>query len=107
MASALAAELLVGIVHNNNGYSAPAYLDSSQGSKVTSKETDSKGNEVEEDEHSGGLGVLPHQIRGWLSTYNQTLLIGKPFKCCPACGSSVINAYIQRRDDFITDVCIT
>lgn len=107
MASALAAELLVGIAHNTNGYGAPAHVEAGSGGKAgAGKSSADDAKKVEEDSQSGGLGVLPHQIRGWLSSYSQTLLAGRAFKCCPACGTSVLNAFKQRGDAFITDVSL-
>jgi len=39
------------------------------------------------------LGLVPHQIRGFLSHHQNLILTGQRFSCCPACSPSVIKAY--------------
>ena len=53
MAAALAVELFVAVLHHKEGGHAPA--------EVT-------------DETDSGLGLLPHQIRGFLCTYKELLV---------------------------------
>ncbi|KAF2495350.1 E1-like protein-activating enzyme Gsa7p/Apg7p [Lophium mytilinum] len=39
------------------------------------------------------LGALPHTIRGFLSSFSNMLISGKPYDCCSACSDGIINLY--------------
>jgi len=39
------------------------------------------------------LGIIPHTIRGYLSTFSNIQVEGKPYDCCSACSDTVIAAY--------------
>jgi len=109
IASALAVELLVTILHNRHGYAAPGHVDAETTRKMKSNyfakkaEAEARGEHVEssvddleEDDLSGGLGVIPHQIRGFFHDFSQNVLIGHPFDRCPACGPRVLAAYQEQ-----------
>ncbi|OVA09199.1 UBA/THIF-type NAD/FAD binding fold [Macleaya cordata] len=84
IASAIAVELLVGILHHPDGMLAPGEIATS---------------------HSGSseqpLGILPHQIRGSLSQYSQMTLVGHSSNSCTACCSTVVSEYRRRGMDFV------
>ncbi|XP_022724540.1 ubiquitin-like modifier-activating enzyme atg7 [Durio zibethinus] len=85
IASALAVELLVGILHHPHGIFAEAEIANS---------------------HSGGnselpLGILPHQIRGSLPHFQQMTLVGHSSNSCTACCSTVVSEYRKRGMQFI------
>ncbi|MBA0635942.1 hypothetical protein Godav_029798 [Gossypium davidsonii] len=85
IASALAVELLVGILHHPNGIFAEAEIANSS---------------------SGGnfelpLGILPHQIRGSLPHFQQMTLLGHSSDSCTACCSTVVSEYRKRGMQFI------
>lgn len=85
IASALAVELLVGILHHPNGIFAEAEIANSS---------------------SGGnfelpLGILPHQIRGSLPHFQQMTLLGHSSNSCTACCSTVVSEYRKRGMQFI------
>ncbi|XP_058729496.1 ubiquitin-like modifier-activating enzyme atg7 [Vicia villosa] len=86
IASALAVELLVGILHHPQGIFAEADINNSV---------------------SGGaenpLGILPHQIRGSLSQFSQMSLIGHSSSSCTACCHTVISEYRNRGMEFILE----
>ncbi|KAK8580615.1 hypothetical protein V6N12_070877 [Hibiscus sabdariffa] len=80
MASALAVELLAGILHHPNGIFADAEIA---------------------DSNTGGnfelpLGILPHQIRGSLPHFQQMTLVGHSSNNCTACCSTVVWEYRKR-----------
>ncbi|OJJ50439.1 hypothetical protein ASPZODRAFT_126301 [Penicilliopsis zonata CBS 506.65] len=77
IASALLVELFVSILQHPMGAAAPA---SAPGS---------------EDGENHPLGILPHQIRGFLSTFENKSVLGKNYDCCSACSDKVIDAYKQ------------
>lgn len=41
------------------------------------------------------LGALPHQLRGFLSTFSTLNITGAPFPACSACSKPVLEAYKQ------------
>nr|DAD24839.1 TPA_asm: hypothetical protein HUJ06_026303 [Nelumbo nucifera] len=85
IASTLAVELLVGILHHPNGILAPGEVASSNGGGSSEQP----------------LGILPHQIRGSLSQFSQMTLVGHSSSSCTACSSSVVSEYRNRGMDFI------
>ncbi|XP_070044327.1 ubiquitin-like modifier-activating enzyme atg7 [Nicotiana tomentosiformis] len=85
IASALAVELLVGVLHHPFGIYARAELANSNDNSNTEQP----------------LGILPHQIRGSLSQFSQMTLVGHASTCCTACCSTVVSEYQTRGMDFI------
>ncbi|XP_057947930.1 ubiquitin-like modifier-activating enzyme atg7 [Malania oleifera] len=85
IASALAVELLVGILHHPNGIFA-------EGDIANSNDAGSSENP---------LGILPHQIRGSLSQFAQMILVGHASNTCTACCNAVVSEYRERGLDFI------
>ncbi|KAK6124304.1 hypothetical protein DH2020_041961 [Rehmannia glutinosa] len=86
IASSLAVELLVGILHHPSGILAKAEFANSNDSG---------------DEQP--LGILPHQIRGSLSQFSQMTLVGHASTSCTACCSTVVSEYRKRGLDFILE----
>ncbi|KAI3456165.1 hypothetical protein Pfo_012828 [Paulownia fortunei] len=84
IASSLAVELLVGILHHPSGILAKAEF-------ASSNDTGSE----------QPLGILPHQIRGSLSQFSQMTLVGHASTSCTACSSTVVSEYQKRGLDFI------
>ncbi|XP_074565734.1 ubiquitin-like modifier-activating enzyme atg7 [Curcuma longa] len=84
IASALAVELLVGLLHHPNGIYAPGEIANSIMS--SSKEP---------------LGILPHQIRGSLPQYSQLTLLGHSSNSCTACSSTVVLEFKRRGIEFV------
>lgn len=74
IASALLVELVISVLQHPNGHAAPASLP-----------TDERG------EHP--LGIVPHQIRGFLSTFSNLNIIGQSYDCCSACSDKILTAY--------------
>ncbi|CAA6665846.1 unnamed protein product [Spirodela intermedia] len=84
VASSLAVELLVGILHHPNGMHAPAELASS-----TTTADDRP------------LGILPHQIRGSFAQFSQMTLLGHSSSSCTACCSAVVSEFRRRGMEFV------
>ncbi|VFR02264.1 unnamed protein product [Cuscuta campestris] len=87
IASSLAVELLVGILHHPSGIYAEAEFANS---------TDNGSNEQP-------LGILPHQIRSSLSQFSQMSLVGHASPSCTACSSKVVSEYEKRGMDFVLE----
>ncbi|KAJ5992880.1 Ubiquitin-like modifier-activating enzyme atg7 [Penicillium sp. IBT 35674x] len=83
IASALLVELLVSVLQHPEGVFAPAPLNRSD----------------ERGDHP--LGLVPHQIRGFLATFENITVTGKSYPCCSACSERVISAYKQQGWDFV------
>jgi ubiquitin-like modifier-activating enzyme ATG7 len=75
MASALSVELLVSILQHPKGPAAPAPMSQT------------------EDRGDHPLGLVPHQIRGFLSNFQNMSIAGKSYNCCSACSDKIVNAY--------------
>ncbi|CAO2823538.1 unnamed protein product [Amaranthus hypochondriacus] len=84
IASALAVELLVGLLHHPVRIYAPAEVS---GSSAT-------GNEQP-------LGIIPHQIRGSLSLFSQMTLVGHASNSCTACSPIIVSEFQKNGMDFI------
>ena len=39
------------------------------------------------------LGIVPHQIRGFLSNFHNAVIRGNSYDCCSACSNQIINTY--------------
>ncbi|RDW58064.1 hypothetical protein BP6252_13475 [Coleophoma cylindrospora] len=93
MASALLVEMLVSVLQHPLGSAAPAPKASANQS--------SGAVEYERDPPSHPLGLVPHQIRGFLSSWKNMLISGQSYDCCSACSSKVVEAYKTGGWDFI------
>ncbi|XP_073037396.1 ubiquitin-like modifier-activating enzyme atg7 [Primulina eburnea] len=87
IASSLAVEILVGILHHPYGMLAKAEFADSTDAGSTNQP----------------LGILPHQIRGSLSQFSQMTLVGHASTSCTACSLTVVSEYQKRGLDFILE----
>lgn len=83
IASALLVELLVSLLQHPQGSAAPASTSS------------------KEDRGDHPLGLVPHQIRGFLSTFENISIVGRSYKCCSACSGNIVNAYKEEGWEFV------
>lgn len=90
LASALAVELLVSLLQHPNGGRAEA-------------DTSAKDEHLTKD-LSCPLGLVPHQIRCFLSRYQQVLPACRAFDKCTACSNTVVNAYKKDGVEFLLKV---
>ncbi|CAG8483624.1 5517_t:CDS:10 [Ambispora leptoticha] len=91
IAGALAVELMVSVLHHEKGAAAPAH-SSLPISESLSSATDSP------------LGIIPHQIRGFLTHFNNMLIVGQAYNRCTACSDIVINEYHEHGFEFLQRV---
>jgi ubiquitin-like modifier-activating enzyme ATG7 len=47
------------------------------------------------------LSIIPHQIRGFLATYQNIVISGQSYDRCSACSSNVVEAYKREGWDFV------
>ncbi|KAL7770437.1 hypothetical protein CFE70_000371 [Pyrenophora teres f. teres 0-1] len=84
LASSLLVELLISILqHPHKARAAPP--------SQTAKPTSSHPALPPPFQHP--LGVIPHTIRGYLSTFSNLQVEGKSYDCCSACSERVLQAY--------------
>lgn len=83
IASALLVEVLVSILQHPDGPRAGAPSSPNQ----------------DRGEHP--LGLVPHQIRGFLSNFTNVSVVGKSYDCCSACSDKVIDTYKENGWDFV------
>ncbi|PLB50504.1 autophagy-related protein 7 [Aspergillus steynii IBT 23096] len=83
IASALLVELLVSLLQHPDGAAAPAPV--------------SRG----DDQNDHPLGLVPHQIRGFLSTFENIPILGKSYSCCSACSDNIVRAYKSQGWEFV------
>lgn len=97
IAGASAVELLVSLLHHRYGNRAPAPIplsNADQGERGGSHVATILSNP--ESSSGSPLGLLPHQIRGFLSSYTCKLVTGAAFDRCTACSELVVAAYKQQ-----------
>ena len=86
-------ELLVSILQHPLGAHAPA-PKTSPGHHISSVD-------YVRDPPSHPLGLVPHQIRGFLSEFRNMMISGQSYDCCSACSPKIIDAYKEGGWDFI------
>lgn len=87
LASALAAELLISVLQHQDGAKAPA-------------DTSAKDEHLTQ-ELSCSLGLVPHQIRCFLSRFHQVLPASRMFDKCTACSKTVVDSYKKEGFEFL------
>jgi ubiquitin-like modifier-activating enzyme ATG7 len=90
IASALAVELLISVLVHPLGPLAPADT-SSHDEHLSAKST-------------SPLGVVPHQIRGFLSRFHNMMPASAAFDQCTACSPAVLEAFESGGFDFLLNV---
>ncbi|KAI2640241.1 hypothetical protein GGS21DRAFT_505847 [Xylaria nigripes] len=89
IASALLVELLTSLLQHPLGHHAPAPATASS----TPYEANSN------DEYA--LGIVPHQIRGFLNRFQNIIIKGESYPCCSACSPPILSAYREENWEFV------
>lgn len=97
LASALSVELLVSVTQHRLKGRAPA----PQPSTTSSSHIQSAPPTDPTMPSSHPLGTVPHQLRGFLSTWQTILIKGKAYDCCAACSPTILQAYEKNGWDFV------
>ena len=92
VASSMAVELMVSLLHHPLIHNAPAPRASSAFSPTVS------------DKSASPLGVMPHQIRGSLVSYTMMTPSVPAFSLCTGCSPLVIDAYKNDKVDLMYEV---
>lgn len=80
IASALLVELLISLLQHPLGKDAPAPQPT-------------PGSIPDREPPNHPLGLVPHQIRGYVSTFQNLVIRGQSYDCCSACSPKVLEAY--------------
>jgi len=89
IASALLVEMLTSLLQHPKGKDAPAPQMTS-GTAVP-----------ERDPPDHPLGLVPHQIRGFLATFQNLVIRGQSYDCCSACSPKILNEYRTQDWEFV------
>lgn len=54
-----------------------------------------------EDRGDHPLGLVPHQIRGYLSNFQNIMIKGTSYDCCSACSAKIIGAFKSEGWQFV------
>ncbi|GAB1313976.1 Autophagy protein 7 [Madurella fahalii] len=88
IASALLVELLTSVLQHPRKQHAPAPV-------ATSRQN------YDRDLPDHALGIVPHQIRGFLSTFQNMVIHGRSYPQCSACSNPIISAYKSEGWEFV------
>lgn len=91
ISASIAVELLVSLTQHEKTAAAPAYYQMTNSNDV---------NSIPE----GILGILPHSVRGYLSSYQHILPATERFPQCIACSTKVLREFEESREDFLMKV---
>jgi ubiquitin-like modifier-activating enzyme ATG7 len=83
VASALLVELLTSILQHPQRAHAPAPVAADG----------SGGRSYQRDPPDHALGLVPHQVRGFLADFNNMIIKGEAYPCCSACSPPILSAY--------------
>jgi ubiquitin-like modifier-activating enzyme ATG7 len=97
IACAIAVELMVGLLHHPLRQRAPADTASSSRSLGSASAPASASGST--------LGLLPHQVRGFLSQLTMVTPSCAAFDCCTGCSAPVVEKYRQAGPTFVTQAC--
>lgn len=97
IASAMAVELMVALLHHPLGASAPAPAASTHNQDFSPI--------VADEATESPLGIMPHQIRGSLVSYTIMTPTVPAFPYCTGCTPSVVEAYRDDKVKLVQQVC--
>jgi ubiquitin-like modifier-activating enzyme ATG7 len=92
IASSMAVELMVALLHHPKYLAAPAPLTSRSAFSPAAKA-------------ESPLGVIPHQIRGSLVSYTMMTPTVPAFQHCTGCSAGVVDAYREDMIDLVVKAC--
>lgn len=96
IASAMAVEMMVALLHHDDGTRAPAPAAAMSNFSPTVSASSSS---------ISPLGVIPHQVRGSLVSYTMMKPTVPAFKSCTGCSAGVVQAYLQDKIGVVFSVC--
>jgi ubiquitin-like modifier-activating enzyme ATG7 len=103
IASALLVEMLISILQHPLRARAPATTNqrSNLAQSFMTAQTSPPSPASSEPPFIHPLGQLPHQLRGFLSSWSVLPIVGQPYPQCSACSDSIVEAYQKGGWDFV------
>lgn len=100
IAASMAVELMVALLHHplKHRAHAPSSQSRASGSYNPTNSEDSASS-------AGALGVMPHQIRGSLVSYQMMTPTVPAFGCCTGCSPLLIEKYHENKLEMVHQVC--
>ena len=98
IASSMAVELMVSLLHHKQKQNAPAPPASKASSSYAPTVTD-------DGIATSPLGLMPHQIRGSIVSYTMMTPTVPAFRCCTGCSDEIKSAYTKEGFHFVEKVC--
>lgn len=98
IASSMAVELMVALLHHEAKQNAPAPAPNTTTTQTFSPI-------VQSSEATSALGIMPHQIRGSIVTYTMMTPTVPAFKFCTGCCDAIVQTYKSEGFDFVKKVC--
>ncbi|KAK5168865.1 Autophagy protein 7 [Saxophila tyrrhenica] len=98
IASALAVELLVSLTQHRLKGRAPAPDPTTTGSANQIQSSPPTDPSLP---NSHPLGTVPHQLRGFMSTWQTIQVRGQSYDCCAACSPTILEAYEKDGWEFV------
>lgn len=93
IASALLVELLTSILQHPQKHHAPA--------PTTTTTAGSTQQHADRDPPDHPLGLVPHQIRGFLANFQNMVIHGRSYPQCSACSRPIVSAYREEGWEFV------
>lgn len=95
IASASAVEMMVSLIQHPQRLHAPAPTPESAEAAQAGVANAGPGTSI--------LGLVPHQIRGYLAQFRNLLITGAAYDRCTGCSETVLKAYEERGFDFLLE----
>jgi ubiquitin-like modifier-activating enzyme ATG7 len=95
IASSMAVEMMVSLLHHPQTVKAPAPAYKSEFSPTVSQD----------DSSASALGVIPHQVRGSLVSYTMMTPTVPAFTHCTGCAAAVVEAYKKDPTELVFQTC--
>ena len=105
IASSMAVELMVSLLHHPKRISAPAPKNTNNTNTQYSPTISTNNSDVAA--ASSTLGIIPHSIRGSLVSYTMMTPTIPAFQYCTGCSKTVTDSYLADKMNFVQQSCQT
>ncbi|GAA5825665.1 hypothetical protein JCM11251_000328 [Rhodosporidiobolus azoricus] len=103
IASSTAVELMVSVLQHPKGVQAPSDIPLPNSS--SNVQPSSKTSSTDEEASNSPLGIVPHQIRGFLAQFENLKITGQAYEKCTGCSKAILDAYRSSPFDLVRQAC--